>query len=202
MKRGRVFWIITFFAVGAGVSAFILWNGNLGGERLTNVMKSSSIGSEIACYKNVPAYQNGAKVTQSHGRHYAEDGYYYGQKWQCVEYVKRFYHDALKHHMPSVWGHAADFFDPQVNHGALNPARGLLQYHNGNTEKPKPDDLIVFRHSKLGHVAIVTKVTADSVEVIQQNVSGAPTSTYSLVKKNGNYMVGKKLQPAGWLRMP
>ena len=163
---------------------------------------SETVGSEIARYKGVPAYQNGSKVTQSHGRHYAKDGYYYGQKWQCVEYVKRFYFDGLGHRMPSVWGHARDFFDPEVAHGKINPARGLVQYQNGQNVAPKPDDLLVFRFGSLGHVAIVTRVTNDSVEVIQQNVSGHPMSVYPLTNSGGMYTVGKSRKPAGWLRVP
>ncbi|WP_435895278.1 CHAP domain-containing protein [Oceaniferula spumae] len=164
--------------------------------------KISPVGAEIARYKKVPAYQNGKLIVTSHGKHYATDGYYYGQKWQCVEFVKRFYHDAHGHHMPSVWGHACDFFDPDVAHGEMNTARGMRQYRNGGGEAPKPDDLLVFRKGSLGHVAVVTKVTESSIEVIQQNVHGLPTAQHVLVCKAGKYTVGNKHQPAGWLRLP
>lgn len=171
---------------------------------ILNSLKTDStpVGNVIATYKKVPAYQNGTKVTQSHGKHYAKDNYYYGQKWQCVEYVKRFYHDALGHHMPSVWGHARDFFDPEVAHGEINPLRGLVQYQNGGSEIPKPDDLLVFRNGSLGHVAIVTKVTKNTIEVIQQNVHSHASSVHPLSHKGGRCTVGKDNQPAGWLRLP
>ena len=116
--------------------------------------------------------------------------------------MKRFYHDALSHKMPSVWGHARDFYDPEIANGEMNPARGLMQYHNGGSDKPRPDDLVVFRDGSLGHVAIVTKVTKQSVVVIQQNVKGAPTGVFPLVYQNGTYTIGKDNQPAGWLRLP
>lgn len=160
-----------------------------------------AVGEVIARYRSVPAYQNGKTITTSHGKHYAADGYYYGQKWQCVEYVKRFYHDAHGHRMPSVWGHARDFFDPAVAHGEVNPARGMRQYQNGGDTAPKADDLLVFRGGSLGHVAIVTKVTADSVEVIQQNIYGVATDSHPLVKSGGRFTVGAGKQPAGWLRL-
>ncbi|MFT6180005.1 MAG: surface antigen [Akkermansiaceae bacterium] len=169
-------------------------------ERVKGVVHP--VGTEIATYKKVSAYQNGTVVTRSHGKHYADDGYYYGQKWQCVEYIKRFYHDAKNHDMPSVWGNARDFFDPAVHHGQLNPNRGLVQFRNGGNTPPKPDDLLVFRDGSLGHVAIITKVNSDSIEVIQQNVLGSPTSSHQLKKQNGNYTVGTKKQPTGWLRLP
>ncbi|MBK1829254.1 CHAP domain-containing protein [Verrucomicrobiaceae bacterium R5-34] len=163
---------------------------------------NAPIGSEVARYKNVPAFQNGTVITTSHGKHYAADGYYYGQKWQCVEYVKRFFHDALGHHMPSVWGHARDFYDPAVTHGAMNPVRGLRQYLNGGDVAPQPDDLLVFSKGSLGHVAIVTKVEQDAIEVIQQNVHGAATARHRLLRKGGTFTVGESHQPTAWLRLP
>lgn len=200
VKIGKILFIVALSAVAAGAIIYIVKDREV--IPSPNPAAESPVGSEIARYKKVPAYQNGSKVTQSHGKHYAPSGYYYGQKWQCVEYVKRFYHDALGHEMPSVWGHAKDFFDPKIKHGDLNPLRGLVQYRNGGANKPRPDDLVVFRQGSLGHVAIVTKVTDSTVELIQQNVTGAPTSAYPLIKKNGSYTVGKDRQPAGWLRLP
>ena len=203
MKKLPVASVVAALLVG---SVLLVWfqtsrmSGDMGDEN--NVSSQVPVGGVIATYKKVPAYQNGTKVTRSHGRHYAEDGYYYGQKWQCVEYVKRFYHDALGHSMPSVWGHARDFFDPEVEHGHINPARGLVQYLNGGDTAPKPDDLLVFRAGSLGHVAIVTRVTSDEVEVIQQNVHGSPRSVHTLTRKNGHWTVGSSKNPAGWLRIP
>ena len=49
---------------------------------LVSGVQDSAVGTEIARYKGVPAYQNGNKVTKNHGKHYAKNGYYYGQKWQ------------------------------------------------------------------------------------------------------------------------
>ena len=193
---------VVFLLVFLGVVIFAVWNMSKNKNVRSDATKSLPVGVEIARYKNIPAYQNGEVVAQSHGKNYAEDGYYYGQKWQCVEYVKRFYHDALGHHMPSVWGHASDFFDPEISHGKLNLARGLLQYDNGGDTPPKPDDLLVFRHSQYGHVAIVTKVTDKHLEVIQQNVHGHASAVYPIDKVKGKYTVGGGTKPAGWLRLP
>lgn len=38
------------------------------------------IGERIDSYKNVDVYHNGIMHTKSYGKHYSEDGYYYGQK--------------------------------------------------------------------------------------------------------------------------
>ena len=74
--------------------------------------------------------------------------------------------------MPDVYGHAKDFFDTSVPHGELNKSRNLLQYKNGENEKPQVDDLLVFNDTTYGHVVIITEVGNDYIEVIQQNMGG------------------------------
>ncbi|MCX7722680.1 MAG: CHAP domain-containing protein [Verrucomicrobiae bacterium] len=145
-------------------------------------------------------YDNELLFFRSYGRHYAADGYYYGQKWQCVEFIKRFYHDAKRHKMPDVLGHAKSFFDETLPDGALNLRRGLVQFRNGSSEPPRPDDLIVFTDTKYGHVGIVTEVGEGFVEIIQQNILGRTRQRFALVVSNGHYFVTAPRRPAGWLR--
>lgn len=159
------------------------------------------VGKVIDRYRDVPVYDNGLLFFRSHGKNYSEDGYYYGQKWQCVEFVKRFYRHAKSHAMPDVWGHAKSFFDESLPDGAFNPRRGLAQYRNGSMNGPRPDDLIVFTDTRYGHVAIVTQVSSNFLEVIQQNILAGPRQRYSLVVSNAHYFVTTPRRPAGWLRM-
>jgi surface antigen len=159
------------------------------------------VGRVLDTYRGVPVYDNGLLFFRSYGRHYSADGYYYGQKWQCVEYVKRFYHQAKGHKMPDVWGHARDYFDPALSDGTPNPRRGLVQYHDGASAKPQPDDLLVFTDTKFGHVAIVTAVSNDSLEVVQQNIVGRPRQSFSLLSSNGCWFVTAPRRPKGWLRL-
>lgn len=170
------------------------------GLGLFYIREMSKIGTEVDSYKGVPVYYNGLLYTRSYGKHYSIDGYYYGQKWQCVEYIKRFFFDAKNHRMPDVMGNARDFFDSTLQQGEKNKRRGLFQYKNGGNVKPKVDDLLVFTDTKYGHVAIVTKVDTNSIEVIQQNIYGKPRAIFHLKVENGNYYVGKEKKPAGWLR--
>lgn len=159
------------------------------------------IGDQIDNYKGVAVYYNGSKIDISHGQHYSADGYYYGQKWQCVEFVKRFYYEALKHCMPDTLGHARDFWDNRVPSGKLNHRRGLLQYRNGGTDKPQADDLLVFTNGQYGHVAVISKVGEDYIEVVQQNVEGYTRQVWPLFNNSGRYFIGDGQQPAGWLRL-
>lgn len=162
----------------------------------------SRVGRKLDSYRKVAVYDNGLIYSQSHGRHHAADGYYYGQKWQCVEFVKRFFHQAHQHKMPDVWGHAKSFFDESVPHGQLNAKRGLRQYRNGGNVYPKTGDLLVFTNGAYGHVAIISKVTTNTVEVIQQNILDHPRQTFPLAWTPKSFLIGDSYQPAGWLRMP
>jgi surface antigen len=160
------------------------------------------IGTKLDSYKGVSVFNNGKDYVESFGKNYSKDGYYYGYKWQCVEFIKRFYYDAKGHKMPDVYGNAKDFFDSDLKQGKLNKKRGLVQYKNGDNVPPKEDDLIVFNDTKYGHVAIVTEVTKDYIEIIQQNIYGRTRDRYKLTCKDGKHTVGGKGErsPAGWLR--
>ncbi|MGB0993960.1 MAG: CHAP domain-containing protein, partial [Akkermansiaceae bacterium] len=161
---------------------------------------SPKLGTELDREDGVPVYANGDAPYKSHGKHFSKDGYYYGRKWQCVEFVKRYYYDHFGHVMPDGWGHARSFFDPEVSQGALNLTRGLLQYRNGMAEAPIKGDLLVYVYGDYGHVAIVSKVEKNTVHIVQQNVSGKVRDTLPLAHHAGNYTVGDGKQPTAWLR--
>lgn len=162
--------------------------------------EKSHIGKVLDSYKGVDVYYNGDDYSKNHGKNYSKDSYYYGYKWQCVEYIKRFYYEAKGHKMPDIYGNAKDFFDDNVEHGKLNEKRGLIQYRNGEDEKPKADDLLVFTDTTFGHVVIITEVGDNYIEVIQQNIGNSSRDRFELEYKDGKYFVGGKRVPAGWLR--
>jgi surface antigen len=161
-----------------------------------------SVGRKLDEFRGVAVYDNGPLIAKSHGRHFGGDGYYFGQKWQCVEYVKRFFHQAHDHRMPDVWGHAKEFFDDAVPWGQVSPRRGLVQFRNGGAEPPRAGDLVVFTNGFCGHVAIVCAVRSNEVEVIQQNTLGRPRDVFSLTSGKDRHQGGEEYAPAGWLRVP
>lgn len=132
----------------------------------------------------------------------------YGWQYECVEYVRRFYGKAL--HVPKTddaskgpWlGNANTFLNE-----ALDAKRGLVPFKNGGVTSPLPDDILVFYGGTVGHVAIVTNVTSDRIDFIEQNfssktafgslkltVSAGPNNTYTVANR-GVYTV------AGWARL-
>ena len=161
-------------------------------------------GTAIESLDGVAVYDNGPIFTVSHGRHYAGDGTYFGQKWQCVEFIKRYLYQARGHVMPDGMGHAISFFDEETPHGALNLGRGMLQFRQGETEPPRKGDLIVFAGAGgYGHVAIVAATGDDFVEIVQQNASPARQRLVLSRSKNiGGFLVEHALPTLGWLRVP
>lgn len=161
---------------------------------------AATVGQILDSHRGIAVYDNGPEIDVSHGRSRGTNGAYYGKKWQCVEYVKRFYGEVLGHQMPDGWGHAKSFFDESVPDGGCNRTRGLLQYGNGSRTPPRPDDILVFNEGSLGHVAIVTEVRADSLEVIQQNVPGSTREEFEFREEDGHIWIRSPYRPAGWLR--
>jgi surface antigen len=173
-----------------------------GGETLSSAIPQSQVkvGTKIDEYKGVAVYSNGKDYVASYGLNFSDDGYYYGLKWQCTEYVKRFYYSVFKHKMPDGAGNAKYYFNPMLEQGSYNSQRGLIQYKNGGNVKPQADDIIVFTDGKYGHVAIISAVGKDWIEVIQQN-SEVPRKKYTLTKSDNEYFVDGDRKPAGWLRL-
>lgn len=186
MKRRRTIFTLALVLI-AGVVALLFWNAQM-------------VGKALDSYRGVQVYDNGLLFFRSYGRHYSADGYYYGQKWQCVEFIKRFYYDSKKHKMPDAMGHAKSFFDETIPDGAVNLRRNFVQYRNGSIERPRPDDLLVFTDTKYGHVGIVTDAGESFIEIIQQNILGHTRQRLSLVTSNGHFFVTEPRRPAGWLR--
>jgi len=151
-----------------------------------NLNFNYKVGQHLDSLNNVVVYYNGG-VDNSSGRNTSSDNYNIGIKYQCVEFVKRYYYEYLNHKMPDAYGHAKDFYDKDLSDGGLNTKRKLVQYKNGSKSKPKPDDLVIFSGStfnKYGHVAIISSVDDDEIEIIQQNPGPFGKSRDNIKLKN------------------
>lgn len=163
-----------------------------------------SVGDELDHLAGVMVYYNGG-VNNVVGRNLTADGYNLGLKYQCVEFVKRYYYQRYGHKMPNSYGHAKSFYDPALKDGQFNKSRGLLQYSNPGKRMPGIGNIVVYDGTlgnPYGHVAIVSNVNVDNntVEIIQQN-AGPFSSTrevYNLKKiENTWFIAHKKIK--GWL---
>jgi len=157
----------------------------------------------IDTFNGVDIYYNG-KVANVSGRNVTSDGYNLGLKYQCVEFVKRYYYEYYNHKMPNSYGNAKDFFKQSLFDGEYNKDRGLIQYINPSNSKPKVGDLVIFgatQWNKFGHVAIISKVKSNRIEIAQQNPGSNNPSrkSYSLNQTNGKYDIDSPYV-LGWLR--
>ena len=163
------------------------------------------IGDPIDSYQGVNVYYNGRDFKNISGRNMTLDGYNLGLKFQCVEFVKRFYYKVYGHKMPDSYGHAKDFFDQDIEgYSGFNEERGLMQYKNVGYEPPQEGDILVYGPrpgNPFGHIAIVMEVTDDSVVLIQQNHGTKTRQKLKLVNYAGIYTVAD-YDIFGWLRMP
>jgi len=160
------------------------------------------VGDPVDSLNGVTVYYNG-HVPNVSGRNLTADNYNLGLKYQCVEFVKRYYYEFYGHKMPDPWGHAIDFFDPLLEDGQRSTRRDLVQYRNPSRSRPKVGDLVVFVGTYAGgygHVAIVSDVKEDEIEIIQQNPGPYESSRvkFSLKHHNETWRIGAGI--LGWLR--
>ena len=168
-----------------------------------NLNPNYEVGQKIDSLNGVSVYYNGG-VGNVDGRALSQDGYNLGLKYQCVEFVKRYYYEKLNHKMPDSYGHAKDFFNSQIKDGEINKQRNLKQFKNSSGTKPKVDDLVIYSATtlnKYGHVSIVSNVTENEVEIIQQNPGpfGNSREKYKLLNDNGKWRIDNE-RILGWLR--
>jgi surface antigen len=151
------------------------------------------VGDAIDSFNDVDVYYNGS-VGNVQGRNLSKDNYNIGLKYQCVEFVKRYYYEYLNHKMPNSYGHAKDFYNTKLKDGEYNKGRNLTQYSNPSISKPKVNDLIIFggtKYNSFGHVAIISKVKENEIEIIQQNPGkyGKSRATFELIETNSRYKI-------------
>lgn len=170
-----------------------------------NPNSQHAVGEQLDELNGVAIYYNGG-VNTVQGRNLSADGYNLGLRYQCVEFVKRYYFERHGHRMPDTYGHAKDFFDPTLSDGSLNAKRAMLQFHNGSTEQPQAEDLLVFAPSALnryGHVAIIASTDANTLQIAQQNPGpfGRAREDFELNHRGGRWFIGES-RAMGWLRLP
>lgn len=156
----------------------------------TSLLKSYKCGDKIGEFNGIAVYYNDDATCK--GRNLAKNGYNLGLKWQCVEFIKRYYYTILNHQMPDSYGNAIDFFDKKLKDGAYNKKRDLYQYRNPSTTKPQINDIIIFnKHlfNAFGHIAIISKVTKNQIVWVQQNVGLQVKDSCKISRVKNNWLI-------------
>ncbi len=160
-----------------------------------------SIGEVIDSYNGINVYYNGNQANVF-GRNVTADNYNLGLKYQCVEFVKRYYYINYGHKMPYTYGHAKELFDESLPDRKLNHKRGLYQFINGSEYRPLPGDIVVFgpnHKNPYGHTGIVTVSVGKKMEIIHQNVGESTRELFIVTEIGGRFFV---VDPdiKGWMR--
>ncbi|OOV20265.1 CHAP domain-containing protein [Flavobacterium sp. LM4] len=185
------------------ISVLVLTYAGIKVVKKINLNSDYKIGQSLDSLNGVKVYYNGG-VDNVLERNVTKDNYNLGLKYQCVEFVKRYYYEHYNHKMPDAYGHAKDFFDSKIKDGDLNPNRGLIQYANPGKAKSEIGDLVIFSGSLLnrfGHVAIISKVSENEIEIIQQNPGpfGSSREVFGVKNQEGKYKI-ESSRLLGWLR--
>jgi len=200
--RSWIFLLTLIFIALVGGCIFMKSHGGLHHIKQA-VFNSDTIGQPLDSLNGVVIYYNG-DVSHIGERNLSKDNYNIGLKYQCVEFVKRYYYEYYNHKMPDSYGHAKDFFDSNTQDGQMNKSRDLTQYTNPSKTKPQIGDLVIFDghiSNKYGHVAIVSNVYENEVEIIQQNPGpfGKSRVRFDLIYKDKTYRI-EEGRLMGWLR--
>ncbi len=163
-----------------------------------------NVGDVIDQLDGVSIFYNG-DIENVFGRNVTETGYNLGLKYQCVEFIKRYYYEHYGHEMPYTYGHAKDFYDWRINNDwrVFNEKRGLYQYRNGNYAIPKKGDILVFARDKYnpyGHIGIIAEVGDQHVEIVQQNYGYETRTIFRLANLHEKYYIANEYA-LGWLSL-
>ena len=165
---------------------------------LINVAAATDFGDIIGTYRGIDAKSNGPCTGLYSGTYENTNcGLSKNWKYQCKEYVNRFYKDIMGIDTSKWAGSAGEYY-------ATASAKGLDAYPNGGDTSPQPNDILTFSGGPYGHVAIITWVDDKSVKVVEQNFNR--DTAYATLKRNGNTIqnhitsTGITYTVQGWLR--
>ncbi|MEA1897106.1 MAG: CHAP domain-containing protein [Bacteroidota bacterium] len=130
-------------------------------------VSAKEYGEKIGEHSDVIAKSNGictAKYSMvCEGEYCVDCSVSENRYWQCVEYVDRFYEEAMGIPGASNWlGHGYQYYS-----GAS--VKGLTSYANSGSMPPHSCDLLCFNDGGYGHVAIVMGTDDNYVYIIEQN---------------------------------
>jgi len=174
----------------------------------SNSFAADTFGTVVGTFNNVPAYSNCSNSCTSCNNNCKSynyiDGNYIGIKWQCVEYVRRYYYIVYGLDLASLHSgdaHAKTFYDNATT-------MGLYRYADGGQTPPAVGDILVSDGGNYGHVAIVKSIAGDQLCTIQQNFLNDGNDgdlCLTISETGGNYSIegfsdGYPIR--GWLRAP
>lgn len=126
---------------------------------------AASYNTYLGSFNNVYVYSNGTPTYFSNQTNKVNN-YVTGYKWQCVEFVNRYY--LLKFGKKLGGGNANTYYSNASS-------KGLNRAANGGTNKPQVGNILASNGKTYGHVAIIRSVPSTpktgnyTIYVAQQN---------------------------------
>ena len=120
------------------------------------------------------------------------DGKYTGRKWECVEFVRRYYQQIFGLTFPSI-KNAYDLMELTSMKSLDGSSSSRCTFHKKGT--PQLHDILVFGHEIHGHTAIVVKALKGLIHIAEQNWGFWEGSDYS------RKISTKDPTLLGWLRV-
>jgi len=161
----------------------------------TRIFAATSFGTYLGQFNTVAAFSNGSASYYSSISNFMADGFYTGVKWQCVEFVRRYYYTIFNTRLSNSAAGDAGTWYPNAS------ALGLTAYQNGqSTSAPQVGDILC----STTHIAIIKRISGNKVYTAQQNVSQDSSDLdkqLTLSVSGGKYTLsGGYGTLQGWLR--
>lgn len=144
-------------------------------------------------FNGIVSFVNWPENAHKPESYYGRSGMYYGQKWQCIEYVRRYFAQRFGVTFPSV---------DNVYHlwSVLKRSPVFRCFAASELFTPAQNDIVLMTHGDTGHVAIVVAYhpARDILFVADQN------NEYGRYWHNEQYAYGmRRTDPSifGWARL-
>lgn len=162
-----------------------------------------SMGNVTAYSSDYDSVDESIYKSRSDYRSYV-DGIYMGYKWQCVEFARRWLYINKGYIFNDVAMAYEIFKLRSVRDVVNNTELALNAFENGAEKLPEVGSLLIWdeggEFEETGHVAIITAVFNDRVQIAEQNMSFSPWPA----GQNYSREIKAKLGPDGdyWLHCP
>jgi hypothetical protein len=118
------------------------------------------------------------KISQYNLADHYLDGLPTGKKWQCVEFVRRYYMQIHGLTFPSVANayemmKLTEFIDIHTHQSYP------CTFYSSTESTPQKDDILILEHEEYGHTAIIVGIQGDRIRIAEQNWKPWVASYYS-----------------------
>jgi len=118
------------------------------------------------------------KISQYNLADYYLDGLLTGKKWQCVEFVRRYYMQIHGLTFPSVVN-AYEMMKLTEVIDIRTRQSYPCTFHSSLESTPQKDDILILEHEEYGHTAVIVGIQGDRIRIAEQNWKPWVASYYS-----------------------